>query len=116
MPLIEDEGGRKLGKSTILENSQKGLWLDASLSSVYDFYQFFHQLHDDQAETFLRYFSLRPINEIDEVIIEHRKNLGKWIAQKHLAAELTQLVHGWSKMEKAIACSNIIFNGKFDIL
>lgn len=115
MPLLEDEAGRKLGKSTILDGSQKGIWLDEKRTSPYTFYQYFRQLHDSQAEIFFRYFSLRPINEIDEILIEHRKNLGKWVAQEHLASELTQLVHGSGKLEGAKTCSNILFNGNFTL-
>jgi tyrosyl-tRNA synthetase len=54
---------------------------------------------------------LRPLEEIKRIIKEHRQNLGKWIAQKELANELTQLVHGEDGLQIAIKCSDLLFNG-----
>jgi tyrosyl-tRNA synthetase len=54
---------------------------------------------------------LRPLEEIERFIKEHRQNLGKWIAQKELANELTQLVHGDDGLRNANKCSDLLFNG-----
>ena len=111
LPLITDRFGAKIGKST----ADKGdaIWLSSSLTSPYAFYQYFRQLHDDLAEKLLPYFSLKPIEEVQTVIENHKKNLGKWVAQTALAEELTAIVHGSKGLKIAQQCSNVLFNGKY---
>lgn len=55
-------------------------------------------------------FSLLPFNQIEEIINNHRKNLGKWIVQTSLAEEMTLLVHGQEGLELANRCSHLLFN------
>ncbi|KAI3411954.1 tRNA synthetases class I (W and Y) [Globodera pallida] len=109
LPLLTDESGQKLGKSS----EHQGLWLDPSKTSAFAFFQYFRQLHDDVAEYFFINFSLRKTAEVEEIIEEHRKQLGKWIAQMYLAEEITAIVHGKEGLEKAKKCSKILFGGSF---
>uniref|UniRef100_A0A914IBP9 Tyrosine--tRNA ligase n=1 Tax=Globodera rostochiensis TaxID=31243 RepID=A0A914IBP9_GLORO len=92
LPLLTDESGQKL---------------------AFAFYQYFRQLHDDVAEYFFINFSLRKTAEVEEIIEEHRKQLGKWIAQMYLAEEITAIVHGKEGLENAKKCSKILFDGSY---
>lgn len=107
LPLLTDSSGRKLGKSTLND----GCWLDERKTSPYAFYQYFRQLRDDLASKFLLYFSLKPLDEVEDILIEHNNNLGRWVAQTYLANEMTELVHGKSGLETAERCSRILFSG-----
>ncbi|KAL3080018.1 hypothetical protein niasHT_034576 [Heterodera trifolii] len=111
MPLLTDKYGRKLGKSSDQNGSTAPLWLDQSKTSAFAFYQHLRQLHDDAAEHFLVNFSLRKTTEVEDVLEEHRNNLGKWVAQIHLAEEMTAIVHGKAALERAKKCSKILFDG-----
>lgn len=67
---------------------------------------------DISAKLFLQ-FSLKEVEEISAILDEHNKNLGKWIAQTHLADELTMLVHGEEGLQLARKCSKLLFHGIF---
>ncbi|KAI6207109.1 Tyrosine--tRNA ligase, mitochondrial [Aphelenchoides besseyi] len=98
-----------LGKSSVKNGSP--VWLDGTKTSPFALYQYFRQFHDDVAESLLTYFSLRPFEQVEEILAHHRENLGKWIAQKAVAEEMVSLIHGRTALEKAIQCSNVLFNG-----
>jgi tyrosyl-tRNA synthetase len=108
-----------LGKTTIESTEEEaaataggGVWLDKRRTSPYALYQYFRQLHDDEAERLLVYFSLRPMDGddgLDALLDEHRRNLGKWVAQAELADEVTRLVHGVAGLELAKRCSRLLF-------
>lgn len=109
LPLLSDEHGNKLGKSTI--GTDSSVWLDGSKTSAFALFQYFRQLHDDVAEQLLMYYSLRPFEEVEDILRHHRENLGRWIAQQALAEEIVTLVHGRAALDKATQCSNVLFNG-----
>jgi tyrosyl-tRNA synthetase len=111
LPLLTDAAGNKIGKSTTAQDV--AVWLDENKTSPYAFYQFFRQLHDNDAEKFLRYFSLKPTQEVEAILVEHNKNLGRWVAQTSLADELTEVVHGRKGLELAQRSSRILFHGLF---
>lgn len=113
LPLLSDEHGNKLGKSTLGIGSS--VWLDASKTSAFALFQYFRQLHDDVAEQLLMYYSLRPFEEVESILNHHRENLGSWIAQQALADEIVTLVHGRAALDKAVQCSNVLFKGMFAI-
>jgi tyrosyl-tRNA synthetase len=125
LPLLTDKKGQKLGKSTLAAQNTpsspsneltqgSAIWLDSQLTSPYAFYQYFRQLPDDVSEELLPFFSLRPFEEVVDVLVEHRKNLGQWVAQKSLADELTRLVHGADGVETARRCSRLLFDGSLE--
>lgn len=66
---------------------------------------------DDISAQLLLQFSLKEVEEILQIIEEHNNKLGKWIAQTHLADEMTSLVHGHEGLELARRCSQLLFNG-----
>ncbi|CCD68725.1 Tyrosine--tRNA ligase [Caenorhabditis elegans] len=107
-PILTDSTGAKLGKS----EGGGALWLDATKTSPFHFYQFFAQLHDDKAEELLLLFSLQDIEHIRDVLKNHRSNLGQWIAQRELAAEITRIVHGKEGLEVAMRCTKAMFGAK----
>ena len=56
-------------------------------------------------------FSLKPYEEVVDIINKHKQQLGKWVAQDALATELTRYVHGEQGLENAQRCSRIVFQG-----
>jgi tyrosyl-tRNA synthetase len=80
----------KMGKTA----SGEKIWLDAARTSPYDFYQYWLNRTDEEAPRLLRIFSLRPIDELDEVLRAHETDRAKRTAQRELARALTSWVHG----------------------
>ncbi len=102
--LITKSDGKKFGKT------EKGnLWLDPKRTSPYELYQYFINLSDEDAENFIKVFSLKPKDQILQTIEEHKKQPHKRILQQALASELTELIHGNEELQKAIAASQILF-------
>ncbi|MEY5048189.1 MAG: hypothetical protein RLZZ175_1548 [Bacteroidota bacterium] len=103
-PLITKADGGKFGKS------EKGnIWLDAEKTSPYEFYQFWINATDADAEKWIRIFTLLDREVIEKLEKEHAENLGARVLQKALAIELTTLVHGEKELELAIKASDILF-------
>jgi tyrosyl-tRNA synthetase len=67
LPIITSESGEKFGKS-----AGNAVWLDQNLVSAYQFYQFFYNTSDQMVETYLKLFTFLPINEIEDIMQEHR--------------------------------------------
>jgi len=103
-PLITKADGGKFGKT------EKGnVWLDAEKTSPFQFYQFWLNATDEDAEKWIRIFTFLSKEEIGTVLAEHSKDAGQRILQKKLAEELTTFVHGKSELEKAIETTNKLF-------
>ncbi len=89
-PLLLDASGKKFGKS-----EGGTVWLESSRTSPYEFYQFWFNQPDAQAEGLLRAFTLMPDGEIEETIEQARRSdPGERVLQRRLAFEVTNLVHG----------------------
>lgn len=105
-PLITKADGGKFGKT------EKGnVWLDPEKTSPYQFYQFWLNAADQDAEKWIRIFTLMPKAEIDSVIASHQKEPGARQLQKRLAREVTTFVHGATECESAILTSEKLFQG-----
>ncbi len=103
-PLITKADGGKFGKT------EKGnVWLDAEKTSPYQFYQFWLNATDEDAQKWIKIFTFLSKEEIETVISEHGKDAGQRLLQKKLAEELTTFVHGKSEMEKAIETTSKLF-------
>ena len=103
-PLIKKADGGKFGKS------EKGnVWLDPVRTSPYEFYQFWVNAKDSDAESWIKIFTFLSQHEIDEIISRHRKNPGSRSLQKILAREVTTFVHGSAEYEKAIETTDKLF-------
>lgn len=104
-PLITKADGGKFGKS------EKGnVWLDASKTSPYQFYQFWLNAADADALKYIKIFTFLAKDEIDELIVQHTGNEHLRLLQKRLAEEVTCFVHSRADYEFAIKASDILFN------
>lgn len=103
-PLITKADGSKFGKS------EKGnIWLDADKTSAYEFYQFWLNTTDVDAEKYIKIFTFLPKEEIESLILAHQEAPHLRIVQKKLAEELTIMIHGKEELENAIKASSILF-------
>ena len=103
-PLITRPDGEKFGKST-----GSTLWLDPALTTPFAFYQWFVNTDDSVAGTYLRVFSFRPREEIEalEASVAARPDARE--AQRALALEVTELVHGTDAAAGAAEASRALF-------
>jgi len=104
-PLITTSHGYKMGKT------EKGtVWLDAELTSPYEYYQFWINTDDSDVERFLALFTFLPMKEIEEVrnLIDSRLNMAKAV----LAFEATKITHGQEAAIAAWNMSTTAFNTK----
>lgn len=105
-PLITRSDGSKFGKS-----EGKNIWLDPTLTSAYEFYQFWLNTPDADVIDYLKRLSLKTKEEIEalEVSLQNEPHLRN--AQKALAEELTCLVHGEQGVVKAKKITDTLFFG-----
>jgi tyrosyl-tRNA synthetase len=104
-PLLTKSDGSKFGKS------EKGnIWLDATKTSPYTFYQFWLNTADADAERFLKVFTFLSEKEISDLAQQHKGNEHQRILQKKLAEEVTTFVHSKKDYEFAVKASSILFN------
>ena len=103
-PLIRKADGTKFGKT------EKGnIWLDAERTSPYEFYQFWLNVADDDAERYIKIFTMLPKETIESLIAEHREDPGQRKLQKVLAREITVMCHGQEAYDNAVAASQLLF-------
>lgn len=103
-PLIRKADGGKFGKT------EKGnVWIDASKTSPYQFYQFWLNASDSDAEQWIKIFTLLKKEEIEELLTKHTEAPHLRALQKKLAEEVTCFVHSREDYEFAIKASDILF-------
>jgi len=103
-PLITKSDGSKFGKS-----EGGNVWLDAEKTSPYKFYQFWLNTSDADASKYIRIFTLKPKDEIEELEAKHTEAPHQRLLQKALAEDITIRVHSQKELENAIAASEILF-------
>ncbi|HSN60915.1 MAG TPA: tyrosine--tRNA ligase [Ferruginibacter sp.] len=103
-PLIKKADGTKFGKS-----EQGNIWLDATKTSPYQFYQFWLNASDADAETWIKIFTFLTRDTINDLIKNHAENPAERLLQKTLAKEITVFVHGIEEYEKAIETTAKLF-------
>lgn len=103
-PLIRKADGKKFGKT---ENGN--IWLDPERTSPYEFYQFWLNVSDEDAERYIKIFTLLDKETIGAAISEHQEDPGQRRLQKLLAKEVTILVHGEQEYENALSASKMLF-------
>ena len=108
-PLITKPDGTKYGKT-----EGGAIWISPDLMSPYAFYQFWLNRADEEVPGLLRVFTFRSQGEIEALEEEIRERPAGRMAQRVLAAEVTELVHGAEETEKAIAASHALF-GRGDL-
>ncbi len=107
-PLVTTASGAKFGKS------QAGaLWLDPALTSPYKFYQYWVNVDDRDVERYLKLFTFLPRAEIDALLAQLKANPAAREAQRALARDVTERVHGPDAAAKVIRASEVLF-GAFD--
>ncbi len=105
-PLVTRSDGQKFGKT-----ASGAVWLDAQRTSPYQFRQFWIQLADADALKYLPQFSLASMDQVNAIAAEHAAAPEKRAAQRHLATELTTMVHGAEAARHAEAAADILFGG-----
>jgi tyrosyl-tRNA synthetase len=109
-PLITKADGTKFGKT-----ESGTVWLDGELTSPYAFFQFWLNADDRDIPVLLRTFSFKGKEEIDGLITVTNEKPHERTAQRALAEELTELVHGADEMRGAQAAGRVLFGqGEFD--
>jgi tyrosyl-tRNA synthetase len=108
-PLLTDSAGKKFGKT-----EAGAVYLDAALTSVYKFYQFWINTEDADVGRLLRTFTFMSRAEIELVEGDHAKAPHERGAQRRLAVEVTTLVHGAEAAKAAERASSIVFDKKVD--
>lgn len=107
-PLIKKADGTKFGKT------EKGnIWLDAAKTSPYKFYQFWLNSSDADVCNYIRIFSVKNKEEIEELEQEHLKAPHKRLLQITLAEEITARVHSPELLTRAKETSAILFGNTF---
>ena len=106
-PLITKADGTKFGKT------EKGnVWLDPEKTSPYQFYQFWLNAADADAEKWIWIFTFLTPDVIEGLLEEHRKDASARVLQKRLAREVTIFVHGEEEYRKAVETTDKLFSNQ----
>ena len=103
-PLITKSDGGKFGKT-----EEGNVWLDPAKTSPYKFFQFWLNCSDEDAEKFIKIFTLHSRETIDEIISEHKKAPHLRNLQKEIAKDITSRVHSNEDYMKSMEASEILF-------
>tara|TARA_B110000285_G_scaffold4010_1_gene4289 strand:- start:2503 stop:3342 length:840 start_codon:yes stop_codon:yes gene_type:complete len=103
-PLIKKADGTKFGKT-----AGGSIWLDSEKTSPYEYYQYWLNASDADAENFIKIFTLMTQEEINNTILEHKEAPHLRVLQKALAEDITIRTHGEDALKTAIAASKILF-------
>ncbi len=103
-PLIKKADGTKFGKT-----ESGNVWLDPKLTSPYKFYQFWLNTSDEDAEKYIKIFTLLNKNEVEALVAKHVEAPHMRELQKKLAEEVTVMVHSREDYEMAVEASQILF-------
>lgn len=103
-PLVINQAtGKKFGKT-----EDGAIWLDPSLTSPTQFYQFWINCDDKGVEDYIKVYTLLKKTEVDDIMARHRENPKERIAQTRLAQEATRIVHGDLEMRVAEQVTEIL--------
>ena len=103
-PLITKADGGKFGKT-----EQGNIWLSAEYTSPYTFYQFWLNVSDDDAQKYIKIFTMLSKEEVMAAVTEHAQAPHMRSLQKLLAKEVTCMVHGEKEYENSVKASEILF-------
>lgn len=101
-PLLMTKEGKKMGKT---ENG--ALWVASDKTTVFDFYQYFYNVKDEDTETLLRLFTRVPLQEIITLCKEDIL-----AAKRLMSYEITKLVHGEEEADKVVSTVKALFDNK----
>lgn len=103
-PLVTKADGGKFGKT-----ESGNVWLDPVRTSPYQFYQFWINTSDADAEKYIKIFTSLSKEEVESLVAEQAKDPGLRPLQKRLAKEVTIMVHSEEDYNMAVEASNILF-------
>ena len=106
-PLIRKADGGKFGKT-----ETGNIWLDADKTTPYQFYQFWLNASDTDAESWIRIFTFLNKDEISELMEKHTTDPSKRMMQKRLAEEVTRWVHGEAQLDTAMQTTQKLFENQ----
>jgi tyrosyl-tRNA synthetase len=105
--LLTKADGTKFGKT-----ESGNIWLDPQKTSPYQFYQFWLNASDEDAEKWIKIFTFLSKDAIDMLIHEHKMDPSARVLQKTLAQEITVFVHGKTEYEKAVETTQKLFSNQ----
>ena len=103
-PLITKADGGKFGKT-----ESGNVWLDPERTTPFQFYQFWLNASDTDAEKWIRIFTFLSKRETESIITTHHADPASRVLQKRLAEEVTSLVHGKDELDKALETTRKLF-------
>lgn len=107
-PIIVDKStGKKFGKS-----EGNAVWLDATKTSPFAFYQFWFNVADENLEEYLKIFTFLPLKKIERVVATHTDAPHKRLGQRTLASEVTAFIHGKEAVESVERVMAILYHGE----
>ena len=104
VPLLAKSDGSKFGKT-----ASGAIWLDESMTSAYEFFQFWLNSDDTDMPKFLKVFSMKSRAEIEELIEKVKTNPGAREAHRELAREMTTLIHGGAMAKSVEEAAKALF-------
>jgi tyrosyl-tRNA synthetase len=104
VPLLTKADGTKFGKT-----AGGSVWLDPEMTSPYAFFQYWLNSDDKDVINFLKVFSFKSRQEIEEIEKEHNENPGARNAHRALARELTALIHGHETSARVEEAAKALF-------
>lgn len=103
-PLLTTADGAKFGKT-----AGNAVWLDATMTSPYAYYQYWINTADRDVERFLKLFTFLDLDEVADVVKRHMADPAARVAQKRLAEEATLIVHGRARLAEAARATQVLF-------
>jgi tyrosyl-tRNA synthetase len=104
VPLLAKSDGSKFGKT-----ASGAIWLDESMTSAYEFFQFWLNSDDADMPKFLKVFSMKSRAEIEELIEKVKTNPGAREAHRELAREMTTMIHGGAMAKSVEEAAKALF-------
>jgi tyrosyl-tRNA synthetase len=104
-PLLTKSDGGKFGKT-----ERGNIWRDPSRTSPYQFYQFWVNATDADAEKWIKIFTFLKKEEIQSLLEDHQKNPSDRLLQRALAREITVFIHGVREYQLALVTTEKLFN------
>jgi tyrosyl-tRNA synthetase len=104
VPLLAKSDGTKFGKT-----ASGAIWLDATMTSAYEFFQFWLNSDDADMPKLLKVFSMKNRKEIERLIETVNTNPGAREAHRELAREMTTLIHGADMAKKVEEAAKALF-------
>lgn len=106
VPLLTTPSGEKFGKS-----AGNAIWIDPAMTKPFDLYQYFVKAPDSVVHNYLKMFTFLPLDTISQIMETHTQDEAKRFAQRVLAKEVTNFVHGLGSGTHSEVLSEILFGG-----